>query len=115
MVFVANPPDAASLMTSARSFGNYDVPGGLADLIHDSIRARAKRVNLPCLYEQGNPTIRVIKGGHGMSPGELRSAASTQVGCINKKRSGRKLCEVNELHCRPPMDQLYDSQFKKWQ
>ena len=33
MKYETNPPDAASLMLSARSFGNYDLPGALADLI----------------------------------------------------------------------------------
>ena len=31
--FVSNPPDAASLMTSARSFGNYDLAGALAEQV----------------------------------------------------------------------------------
>ena len=29
--FVSNPPDASALMASARSFGNYDLAGAIAD------------------------------------------------------------------------------------
>ena len=72
--FVSNPPDAASLMTSARSFGNYDLAGALADLIDNSIRAKARNVFLTCVYNGGDPEIRVVDDGHGLSPAELRDA-----------------------------------------
>lgn len=74
MKIVENPPDAASLMTSARSFGNYDLPGALADLIDNSIKAHAKQVSLSCAWRAGEPEIRVLDNGHGMSAAELRTA-----------------------------------------
>jgi hypothetical protein len=74
MRFVENPPDAASLMTSARSFGNYDLAGALADLIDNSIKARAHRIALSCLFGAGDPVIRVLDDGYGMAAEELRAA-----------------------------------------
>ena len=74
MKFEENPPDAASLMTSARSFGNYDLPGALADLIDNSIKADAHEVALTCEFAGGAPEIRIRDDGHGMSATELRQA-----------------------------------------
>jgi hypothetical protein len=74
MRFEANPPDAASLMTSARSFGNYDLPGALADLIDNSIKAGARTVSLNCDFGDGDPCIRVLDDGHAMTDIELRAA-----------------------------------------
>lgn len=74
MQFISNPPDAASLMTSARSFGNYDLPSALADLIDNSIKARARNVHITCLYQSGSPAIRVLDDGYGMSRSELHDA-----------------------------------------
>ena len=72
--YVANPPDARSLMMSARSFGNYDLAGALADLIDNSLKARARNVQLTCLFNNGAPEVRVADDGHGMSEEELRAA-----------------------------------------
>lgn len=74
MKFEENPPDAASLMMSARSFGNYDLPGALADLIDNSIKADAHEVALTCDFAGGAPEIRIRDDGHGMSATELRQA-----------------------------------------
>ena len=72
--YIHNPPDATSLMMSARSFGNYDLAAALADLIDNSIKAGAGTVNLLCHYAGGSPEIRILDDGCGMSPGELRAA-----------------------------------------
>lgn len=61
-------------MVSARSFGNYDVPAALADLIDNSIKAGAREITLTCLYNDGDPEIRVRDDGHGLSGRELREA-----------------------------------------
>lgn len=74
MEYIENPPDAESLMVSARSFGNYDLAGALADLIDNSIKARATFIKLQCEYQAGDPEIRVVDNGHGMLPHELRDA-----------------------------------------
>lgn len=74
MRFEENPPDAASLMMSARSFGNYDLPGALADLIDNSIKAGARDITLTCDFAGGAPEIRIRDDGHGMTGSELRLA-----------------------------------------
>jgi hypothetical protein len=74
MKYETNPPDAASLMMSARSFGNYDLAGALADLIDNSIKAGAREITLTCRYNDGNPEIRVRDDGHGLSGKALRDA-----------------------------------------
>jgi hypothetical protein len=69
-----NPPDAAALMMSARSFGNYDLPSALADLIDNSIKARASAVRITCRFNDGDPLVSVVDDGHGMTRGELHAA-----------------------------------------
>jgi hypothetical protein len=72
---ISNPPDAAALMTTARSFGNYDLAGALADLVDNSIVAQAKQVDITCSYLQdGDCEVRIRDDGMGMSPEKLRSA-----------------------------------------
>lgn len=74
MRFTRNEPDAASLMTSARSFGNYDLPGALADLIDNSIKAHARKIAITCLFNSGDPLVSVLDNGSGMSQAELLAA-----------------------------------------
>ena len=74
MRFEQNPPDATSLMISARSFGNYDLPGALADLIDNSVKAGARQVSLTCDYNAGSPVIRILDNGQGLTGEELRHA-----------------------------------------
>lgn len=71
MRFQTNPPDAASLMTSARSFGNYDLPSALADLLDNSIKAKAAVIDIRCIREDGGPEVRILDDGEGMSAAEL--------------------------------------------
>jgi Histidine kinase-, DNA gyrase B-, and HSP90-like ATPase len=63
MKFIQNPPDASSLMTSARSFGNYDLPGAIADLIDNSIKAQSRNIKLSCFYNSGAPEVSVVDDG----------------------------------------------------
>lgn len=74
MDFTRNEPDAVSLMTSARSFGNYDLPGALADLIDNSIKAQARKITITCLYNSGDPRVTVLDDGYGMTKDELHAA-----------------------------------------
>lgn len=71
MRYISNPPDAASLMASARSFGKYDLPSALSDLIDNSIAAKARLVELSCSFNAGNARVSVLDNGDGMSEGEL--------------------------------------------
>lgn len=61
-------------MMSARSFGNYDVAGALADLIDNSIKASAQNVWILCKFNEGEPVVSVRDDGHGMNAKELNSA-----------------------------------------
>lgn len=61
-------------MMSARSFGNYDLAGALADLIDNSIKADAKNIWILCKYNGGDPVVSMRDDGHGMSASELKQA-----------------------------------------
>ena len=74
MEFTRNEPDAVALMTSARSFGNYDLPGALADLIDNSIKAEARHIKVTCRYNSGDPRVSVLDDGYGMTQEELHAA-----------------------------------------
>lgn len=71
MRFQCNPPDASSLMTSARSFGNYDLSSALADLLDNSIKAQASSIDISCVRASGEPEVRILDDGKGMSTEEL--------------------------------------------
>lgn len=72
---ISNPPDAASLMTTARSFGNYDLAGALADLIDNSIMAKSRTVDITCTFlDNGDCEVRIKDDGIGMSADDLRTA-----------------------------------------
>ncbi len=72
---ISNPPDAASLMTTARSFGNYDLAGALADLIDNSIKAKSQNIEITCLFlDDGDCEVRIRDDGEGMSGPELKKA-----------------------------------------
>lgn len=71
---ISNPPDASALMTSARSFGNYDLAAALADLIDNSIKAKATTVDIRCIFNAGEPEVSVVDNGHGMDEAELFAA-----------------------------------------
>lgn len=74
MKYINNAPDAGALMVSARSFGNYDLAGALADLIDNSITAGARNIGITCTFNDGNPLVRVVDDGCGMSETELLAA-----------------------------------------
>ena len=59
---------------SARSFGNYDLAGALADLIDNSIKAEARNIRIRCDFNEGDPVVSLRDDGHGMSASELAAA-----------------------------------------
>jgi Histidine kinase-, DNA gyrase B-, and HSP90-like ATPase len=72
---VRNAPDASSLMATARSFGNYDLAGALADVIDNSISASSRNIDISCAYsESGECSVRIRDDGHGMNRDELLRA-----------------------------------------
>ena len=78
---VNNPPNAASLMFTARSFGKYDLAAAIADLIDNSIKAKSTLVEISCPFLDGYPEVRIRDDGTGMSKGELLTAM--RPACIN--------------------------------
>jgi hypothetical protein len=72
--FINNPPEATSIMEASRSFGNYDLPSALADLIDNSITANCDTIEITCKWNDGNPSIRIKDDGDGMSEWELIQA-----------------------------------------
>ena len=72
--YVSNPPSAKALMTSARSFGNYDLAAALADLIDNSIKAQASVVHIVARYGGDSPSVELVDDGVGMTRAELHAA-----------------------------------------
>jgi hypothetical protein len=72
---VRNAPDASSLMATARSFGNYDLAGALADIIDNSISANCRSIDITCAYsDSGDCSVRIRDNGNGMDRDELLRA-----------------------------------------
>lgn len=66
-------PRAASLIESLRAFG-YDLKTALADLIDNSITARAKSIWIDFHWNGPDSCISVTDDGRGMSAPELLEA-----------------------------------------
>lgn len=69
-------PNAASLMQSLRAFG-YDISTAVADLIDNSITAKANRISIQFEWNNGEPWISIADNGHGMSEQTLFEAMKT--------------------------------------
>src|ERR1700736_4966574 len=65
-----HPPSASSLAASMRDLG-YSLEAAVADLIDNSISAKATQVDIVCNLEAENPSLAVIDNGRGMSGDEL--------------------------------------------
>lgn len=61
-------------MTSARSFGNYDLSSALADLLDNSIKAKAREIDIRCVRREDGPEVRILDNGCGMTLDELTKA-----------------------------------------
>ncbi len=71
---ISNPPVATSLMATARSFGNYDLAAALADLIDNSIKARASKISISFIPVVDDVIVRIRDNGYGMTKEELIKA-----------------------------------------
>ena len=69
-----NPPSATDLMATARSFGNYDLAAALADLIDNSIKAMATRVDISFHPGPEDVVVRIRDNGAGMDQDMLIAA-----------------------------------------
>lgn len=71
--FDLTPPHASAIVESLRAFG-YDLPTALADLVDNSIAARARHVWLHFEWSGESSTISVTDDGDGMSVVDLVEA-----------------------------------------
>jgi len=67
------PPQASALTASLRSMG-YTLETALADIIDNSITAKATQVDIYCTFASGEPLLCVIDNGDGMSKAEIIDA-----------------------------------------
>ncbi len=87
---VSLSPLPSALLESLRSIG-YTLETALADLVDNSITARARRISVRYLWNNGKPWIAVCDDGQGMSAAELPEAMRLGSRNPNEKRS------VNDL------------------
>ena len=67
------PPSASSLSESMRDLG-YSLETAIADLIDNSISARANSIEILCDLTQSDPALAVLDNGEGMTADELVAA-----------------------------------------
>ena len=70
---IENPPHAPSLLESMRSIG-YSLESALADLIDNSISAKAKQIKIEYRPYDDDPYIAIVDNGIGMSREVLMDA-----------------------------------------
>ncbi|WP_392566810.1 ATP-binding protein [Utexia brackfieldae] len=75
-------PSASSLSESMRDIG-YSLATAIADIIDNSITAKATQVDIFCDLSKQDPLLIIIDNGHGMSPSDLILAMKH--GAINPK------------------------------
>src|SRR5437016_5230466 len=66
-------PSAKRLITSLRDMG-YDFAAAVADLVDNSIEAKASRVGIAAQFLADDSWVRIVDNGRGMSPAQLREA-----------------------------------------
>ena len=76
------PPSAASLSESMRDLG-YSLATAIADIVDNSITARATEIDIYCDLTRDNPTLVIIDNGDGMSADQLILAMKH--GSVNPK------------------------------
>lgn len=63
---VNNPPNPENLMKGARSYGNYDLPAALADLVDNSISAKSKNIYINFIpIQKGDLVVTISDDGCG--------------------------------------------------
>ncbi|MGH1457219.1 MAG: ATP-binding protein [Alphaproteobacteria bacterium] len=81
------PPYAPSLTETMRDIG-YSLETAVADIIDNSLAAKAERVDIVFNFEGGAPSLAIIDNGEGMGGDEL--ALAMQHGCINPRDKREK-------------------------
>ncbi len=76
------PPSAASLSASMRDIG-YSLETAIADLIDNSISAKATKVEICCDLTHSEPTLAILDNGGGMTQDDV--VAAMRHGATNPK------------------------------
>jgi hypothetical protein len=66
-------PSAKRLVRSLRDMG-YDFAQAVADVVDNSVAAKAKRVSISIDFDGDDSIVRISDNGHGMRPEQLREA-----------------------------------------
>lgn len=66
-------PSARRLITSLRDMG-YDFPAAVADVVDNSIEARATRIDIDVHFDGDDSWVRIADNGTGMKPVQMREA-----------------------------------------
>lgn len=88
---ISNPPDSSSLMATARSFGNYDLSSALADLIDNSIKAKASKIDIDFVPSNGGLVVTIRDNGIGMNGHKLKEAMKPASSHPEEERSSEDL------------------------
>ena len=88
---ISNPPVASSLMATARSFGNYDLAAALADLVDNSIQAKAKNISISFEPVEKDVIVRIRDNGCGMNKDRLVYSMRPASGNPNDPREASDL------------------------
>ena len=85
-------PSAKRLITSLRDMG-YDFSSAVADLVDNSIEAKASRIDVRAEFFADDTWLRIVDNGRGMSPAQLREAlrygAEREYGATDLGRGAR--------------------------
>lgn len=99
-------PGAKRLMGSLRNIG-YDCSTAIADLVDNSITARASEVHIDIIPKNGNDPAAIVisDNGNGMSKEELQEAMrlgseqSYEDTALGKYGLGLKTASLSQCHC----------------
>lgn len=84
---ISLPPDSSALIEGLRSIG-YTLETAIADIIDNSITAKAKNISIRFSWGNGSPWIAIIDDGVGMTSKELRN--NMRFGCKNPRDKRNK-------------------------
>lgn len=120
---IANP-GAAELFESLRAFG-YDLPTALADIIDNSITARARNIWIDMIWNGPSSRITIRDDGEGMDEADLRQAMRPGSTSPLERRAandlgrfglGMKTASISQCRCLTVMSKKRDSQsaVRRW-
>lgn len=113
---IANP-GAAELFESLRAFG-YDLPTALADIVDNSITAKASNVWIDLIWAGQDSRITIRDDGEGMSeeelaqamrPGSLSPLAQRSVNDLGRFGLGMKTASISHCRCLTVLSRSADT------